>query len=84
MEEAKKVDERWLFSQIIVINRFTKNPDSYPANSLKRNTSVFPLPWRKKYKKLTMKYLNLECECGIRTKNHDLDASASYKKEIPY
>ena len=36
--EVKKDAERRLFAQIVVISRFTKNPDSYPANSLKRNT----------------------------------------------
>ena len=35
----------------VVISRFTKTPDLYPANSLKRNNYVFLLPWRKKYKK---------------------------------
>ena len=29
---------RELFAQIVVISRFDKNLDSYPANSLKRNT----------------------------------------------
>ena len=66
MEEVeakkKKNGERWLFSQIVVISRFTKTPDSYPANSLKKNTQVFLLPWGEKYKKSTVKYLNLECD----------------------
>ena len=42
--ETKKDGERWLFSQIEVISRFTQNNDSYPANSLKRNIYVFLLP----------------------------------------
>ena len=34
-----KIDgESWLFAQIVVISRFIKNPYSYSANSLKRNT----------------------------------------------
>ena len=36
--EPKKNSERWLFAQTAVISSFTKNPDSYPANSRKRNT----------------------------------------------
>ena len=36
--EARKDVERRLFSQIVIITRFTKNSDSYPVNSLKRNT----------------------------------------------
>ena len=47
MEEAKKDGKWWLFAQIVVISRFTKNLDSHPVNSLKRNTEVFLLPWRK-------------------------------------
>ena len=31
--EAKKEGEMWLFSQIVVISRFIKMSDSYPANS---------------------------------------------------
>ena len=30
--------KRCLFSQIVVISRFIKNPDSYSANSLKKDT----------------------------------------------
>ena len=36
--EAKKDGERGLFSKIVVISEFTKNPESFPTNSLKRNT----------------------------------------------
>ena len=36
--EAKKDGERWLFAEIVVISRFTKNPHLYPTNSFKRNT----------------------------------------------
>ena len=34
--EARKDVERRLFPQIVIISRFTKNPESYPVNSLKR------------------------------------------------
>ena len=37
-EETEKDGKKWSFTQIAFISRFTKNPDSYPANSLKRNT----------------------------------------------
>ena len=37
-EEAKKDGKKWLFTQIVVISRFTKNPDPYPIDSLKSNT----------------------------------------------
>ena len=33
---GEKDGERWLFAKIVVISRFTKTPDSYPANSLKK------------------------------------------------
>ena len=51
--EAKKDGERWMFSQLVVISRFIKNPEQYP---------VFLLPWRKKYKKSIVKYLTLESD----------------------
>ena len=35
---GKKDGERWLFAQIVVISRSIKNPYSYSANSVKRNT----------------------------------------------
>ena len=39
--EAKEDGEKWLFAHIVVICRFTKNPDSYPANSLKETPRCF-------------------------------------------
>ena len=53
---------------------------AYPANLLKRNSKVFLLPWRKKQEKLTLKYLNLECDNVI---NGDLDIFVSCKKDNP-
>ena len=35
-EEAKKDGKRWLFAQIVVISKFTQNPDSYPLIHLKK------------------------------------------------
>ena len=31
--EAKKDGERWMFSQLVVISRFIKNPEPYPSVS---------------------------------------------------
>ena len=39
--EAKKNSDRWLFAQVAVIRRFTKNHESYPANSLKKTPRCF-------------------------------------------
>ena len=44
---------------------------------------MFLLPWRKKYKKYTVKYLNLECDNVGLDENHDLDTSVTYKKDNP-
>ena len=80
MEEvkAKKDGQRWLFSQIVVISGFTKNPDSYPANSLKRNKEVFLHPWRKKVWKINSEIPKPWIwKCVIRMKNYDLDKSLS-------
>ena len=54
---------------------------NYPANSLKRNTQVILLPWRKKYEKSAVKYLNLEVIMWDQNENYDLDTCVSYKKD---
>ena len=42
MEEVETNDrERWLFPQIVVISRFTKNQHPYPANIFKRHINIF-------------------------------------------
>ena len=39
--QKKKNGNRWFFNQVVVTSRFTKNPGSYPANSLKRTPRCF-------------------------------------------
>ena len=85
MEElkAEKDGERSLFAQIVVISKFTKNSDTYPANSLKKTPGYFYRLWKKKYEKSTVTYLNLECGNVGLDDNCDLDTSVSYKKDNP-